>query len=76
MIELRIPELGEGIKKATVAFWHFQEGDAVTGDDDIVELVTDKASFNIPANASGRLKKILFPIHQEVKIGEVIAIID
>ena len=51
-----LPELGEGIEKATVACWHYKVGDRVTRDDDVVEVVTDKAVFNVVAGASGILR--------------------
>ena len=68
-----MPELGEGIEKATVACWHYKVGDRVTQDDDVVEVVTDKAVFNVAAGASGILRGILVRDGQEVKIGEVLA---
>lgn len=67
-----LPELGEGIEKATVACWHYKVGDRVNDDDDVVEVVTDKATFNIPAGASGTLREILVRDGQEVRVGEVL----
>ena len=51
-------------------------GDKVTKDDDIVELVTDKATFLVPSGALGTLKEIRFHEGQEVEIGEVLAVIE
>ena len=68
-----LPELGEGIEKATVACWHYKVGDRVTQDDDVVEVVTDKAVFNVVAGAYGILRGILVRDGQEVKIGEALA---
>ncbi len=67
-----LPELGEGIEKATVACWHYKVGDRVKGDDDVVEVVTDKATFNVPAGAPGTLREILVRDGQEVRVGEVL----
>ncbi len=53
-----LPELGEGIEIATVACWHRAVGDQVSVDDDVVEVVTDKATFNISAGISGEVKEI------------------
>ena len=75
MHKVVLPELGEGIEKATVAFWHRKEGDQVQADDDIVELVTDKATFNVTAGSSGTLKNILVKEGQDAKIGEPLAVI-
>ena len=70
-----LPELGEGIEKAVVACWHCRVGDQVNQEDDIVEVVTDKATFNIPSPAKGEVKEILFQEGREAKIGETLAII-
>ncbi len=68
-----LPELGEGIAKARVASWHVKPGDRVQRDDDIVELVTDKAVFYVPAGAKGVIRKILVPEGQDARIGETLA---
>lgn len=76
MPELVLPELGEGIEKATVSYWHFDEGAQVKEGEDVVEMVTDKATFNLPANCSGQLKKIFFREGEVVKVGEILATIE
>ncbi len=74
--QIILPELGEGIDKAVVACWHAQPGDAVCQEDDLLEVVTDKATFHIPASVDGVLKTILVPAGQEARIGEPLAVID
>lgn len=76
MAEVKLPELGEGINEATVSFWHFSEGDEVKEGDDLVEMATEKATFNVPASASGKLSKKKFEEGQIVKVGEALAIIE
>ena len=76
MSNVTLPELGEGITKATIAFWHCKVGDRVREGDDVVELVTDKATFNVSAPVSGQIKKILFKEGQDAQIGEALAIIE
>jgi pyruvate/2-oxoglutarate dehydrogenase complex dihydrolipoamide acyltransferase (E2) component len=68
-----LPELGEGIEGASVALWHFAEGDTVKAGDDIVEVVTDKATFNVPSDLSGVIKKIIHAEGDIVKVGETLA---
>lgn len=72
MKDIILPELGEGITKAIVAFWHVHEGDAVKQGDEICEVTTDKATFNIEAPASGRLNSVLIKVGQEGKVGSVL----
>ncbi len=76
MAKVILPELGEGITKATVSYWYFQAGQEVKEKDDLVELTTDKAAFNLPSPASGKLKKIFFLEGQSVKVGEALAEIE
>jgi len=76
MVKVVLPELGEGIEKATISFWYFQEGQRVNKDDDLVELVTDKATFNLPAPCSGILSQIIYKEGDTVNIGEVLALME
>lgn len=76
MLEIKLPELGEGIKTAMVAYWHCSEGDRVCWDDDIAEVVTDKATFNIPAGVNGVIKEICVQIGEEADVGSAIAVLE
>lgn len=73
MAKLILPELGEGIEQAIVSYWHFKEGDKVEEGEDIVEMATDKATFNLPAPSSGILTKIYFEEGENVTVGGTIA---
>lgn len=76
MKKVILPELGEGITKATVTYWHFQEGDNVKESQDLVELATDKATFNLPSPATGKLSKILVLEGVSADVGAQLAIIE
>jgi len=76
MKQVILPELGEGIEGANVTFWYFKEGDTVKEKDDLVELATDKAAFNLPSPCSGVLTQILLKEGDTVKVGEALATID
>ena len=73
MAEIVLPELGEGIKKATVAYWHCGPGKKVGPEDDLVEVVTDKATFNIPSGTEGVITKIFAGVGDEVSVGALLA---
>lgn len=75
MIEVTLPELSEGVKEATISYWHAEEGDKVEEGQDLVELTTDKATFNIPAPASGVLSEVFFEEGDTVEVGEALGII-
>ncbi len=76
MVYVLVPDLGDGIDKVEVALWHVKVGEFVQQDDDLVEVVTDKASFNIASPADGVLRKILVPAGQEAIIGEALGEIE
>lgn len=76
MIEVKLPELAEGADKAVVSFWHKDTGENISKGDDLVEMVTDKATFNVPSPVSGKLSSTLVEEGQEVKVGELIAEIE
>jgi len=75
MAKVVLPELGEGIMKATVSYWYFKAGDKVNKNDDLVELVTDKATFNIPSPFSGVVSEIIASEGQVVEVGSVLGAI-
>jgi len=68
--------LGQGIEKAVVSYWFFAEGDSVQEKDELVELTTDKAAFNLPSPCAGKITKIIFHEGDTVKVGEVLAEIE
>jgi len=75
--EVRLPELGEDAgNEATVSYFYFDVGEEVKEGDDLVEMVTDKATFNVPSPVSGKLAEIRASEEQVVKIGEVLAVIE
>jgi len=76
MENIVLPELGEGIEKATVACVDCKIGDLVQSDEDLIEMVTDKATFNVSASQSGKVKEILVKEGQEIEIGKTLILIE
>jgi len=76
MMKVVLPELGQGIEKAIVSYWYFQAGERVNEKDDLVELTTDKATFNLPSPCSGTLSEIFFREGNTVNVGETLAVIE
>ena len=76
MTEVKLPPIAEGVDKANVSYWHRAAGDSVKEGDDLVELVTDKATFNLPAPVSGTVKEVLVAEGDEAKVGQVLAKIE
>jgi 2-oxoglutarate dehydrogenase E2 component (dihydrolipoamide succinyltransferase) len=76
MTKIVLPELGEGIKKATVSYWYFKTGEKVSEKDDLIELTTDKATFKLPSPCSGLISEIIIPEGETVDIGAVLGVIN
>ncbi|MCA6078207.1 2-oxoglutarate dehydrogenase complex dihydrolipoyllysine-residue succinyltransferase [Fulvivirga sedimenti] len=55
-IKITVPEVGESITEVTIASWLKNDGDYVEQDEIIAELESDKATFELPAEAAGTLK--------------------
>lgn len=75
LIEVKIPPLGESISSGVLAKWHVADGSVVKKDQPLFELETDKVTSEGIADSAG---KITFKVQPgtEVKIGEVVAVID
>jgi 2-oxoglutarate dehydrogenase E2 component (dihydrolipoamide succinyltransferase) len=71
-----VPEVGESIVDARVAKWLKKEGDAVNVGDALVELETDKIDLEVAAPQTGVLSKITHGNGDDVKVGEVLGVID
>jgi 2-oxoglutarate dehydrogenase E2 component (dihydrolipoamide succinyltransferase) len=74
-IEVRVPASGESVTEADIGEWLKKEGDAVTADEPIVSLETDKAAMDVPAPASGVLVKIAAQEGDTVEVGALLAVI-
>jgi 2-oxoglutarate dehydrogenase E2 component (dihydrolipoamide succinyltransferase) len=74
-VEVKIPAVGESISSGVVSVWHKKSGDYVNAGDALFTLETDKVSTEITAEKAGVLETKVAE-GQEVKIGELVAIID
>lgn len=74
-LEMKVPAVGESISEVTIGQWFKQDGDQVEMDEVICELESDKATFELTAEASGVLK-IKAQEGDTLEIGATICIID
>lgn len=75
-IEIKVPSPGESISEVTVSKWLKQVGDYVQLDEPLVELESEKATFEVNAEAAGVLTKQLAKEGDEIKVGSIIVEID
>jgi 2-oxoglutarate dehydrogenase E2 component (dihydrolipoamide succinyltransferase) len=71
-----VPEVGESIVDARIAKWLRKEGDVVSAGDPLVELETDKIDLEVGAPQAGVLSRIDRKDGDDVKVGEVLGMID
>jgi len=71
-----VPEVGESIVDARVAKWLRREGETVAVGDPLVELETDKIDLEVAAPQGGVLKRIDRKDGEDVKVGEVLGVIE
>jgi pyruvate dehydrogenase E2 component (dihydrolipoamide acetyltransferase) len=70
-VEFKLPDLGEGIHEAEVLAVKVKEGQAITEDEPLFEVETDKAVVEIPSPFTGVVEKILVAAGEIVKVGTV-----
>ncbi len=70
--DIKVPTLGESVTEATVGQWFKKEGDAVTADEPVVELETDKVTLEVPAPATGTLASIAVKDGETVGVGALL----
>ena len=76
MTNIVVPELGESVVEARVARWLKKEGDRVEVGEPLVELETEKIDLEVNADKSGVIASIKRKEGEDVKIGELLAVVD
>ena len=74
--KILVPELGESVLEATVGHWHKKEGEPVSPGDVLVDLETDKVDLEVGAERGGVLARIERREGEDVKIGDVLGLIE
>ena len=76
-VDVPLPELGNDAgDEARVSFWYVDVGDKVKEGADLVQMLTDKATFDVPSPVSGKIAKLLAGEEQTVKVGRVLCQIE
>lgn len=68
-----MPKMGESVAEATITEWLKKEGDAISMDESVLTIATDKVDSDLPSPVSGKLSKILFQVNDVIQVGQVIA---
>ncbi len=75
-IEIKVPQLPESVADATLVTWHKQAGQAVTRDENLADLETDKVVLEVPAPVNGVLKELRIVAGTSVTSGQVLAVLE
>ncbi len=76
LIEVKVPQLSESVAEATLLQWHKKVGEAVSRDENLIDIETDKVVLELPAPEAGVITQIVKPDGSTVVSGEVIAMLD
>jgi 2-oxoglutarate dehydrogenase E2 component (dihydrolipoamide succinyltransferase) len=75
-VEVKVPQLPESVADATLLTWHKSPGEAVSRDESLVELETDKVVLEVPAPVSGVVREIRVQNGATVRSGELLALLE
>ncbi|MDA0225333.1 MAG: dihydrolipoamide succinyltransferase, partial [Proteobacteria bacterium] len=76
IVEVKVPQLSESVAEATLLEWHKKEGEAVSRDENLIDIETDKVVLELPSPVDGVLVKIVKGDRASVTSGELLAQID
>lgn len=76
MFEVVLENLPGGATQASIQAWHFEEGDAVTKGDEIVELAAGDGTVMVTAPATGILSEVYYDEGESVEAGEILCLIE
>ncbi len=68
----RLPDIGEGLEDAEIVTWYVSPGDVVERDQSLLEVLTDKASSELPSPVAGKVLKLSGEEGDRIKVGDVL----
>jgi len=74
--EFRLPDIGEGIAEAEIVAWHVKVGDTVEEDQQLADLMTDKATVEMETPVAGKVIELAGEVGDQIPIGSTLAVIE
>jgi 2-oxoisovalerate dehydrogenase E2 component (dihydrolipoyl transacylase) len=74
--EFKLPDIGEGIAEAEIVAWHVKVGDTIREDQQIADMMTDKATVEMESPVAGKVLELAGEVGDQVPIGSVLAVIE
>jgi pyruvate dehydrogenase E2 component (dihydrolipoamide acetyltransferase) len=75
-LEFKLPDIGEGVVEGEIVRWLVNEGDTLREDQPMVEVMTDKATVEIPSPRAGRVARLLVPAGKLCAVGQAMLVIE
>src|SRR6476659_2977108 len=74
--EFKLPDIGEGIAEAEIVAWHVKVGDTIGEDQQIADMMTDKATVEMESPVAGKVLELAGEVGDQIPIGSVLAVIE
>ncbi|HXG80967.1 MAG TPA: dihydrolipoamide acetyltransferase family protein [Sphingomicrobium sp.] len=74
--QFKLPDIGEGIAEAEIVAWHVKVGDRVEEDQQLADMMTDKATVEMESPVAGVVKKLAGEVGDQIAIGSVLVEIE
>jgi 2-oxoisovalerate dehydrogenase E2 component (dihydrolipoyl transacylase) len=74
--EFKLPDIGEGIAEAEIVAWHVKVGDTIEEDQQIADMMTDKATVEMESPVAGKVVQLAGEVGDQIPIGSVLAVIE
>ena len=74
--EFKLPDIGEGIAEAEIVAWHVKVGDRVEEDQQLADMMTDKATVEMETPVAGKVVELAGEVGDQIPIGSVLAVIE
>src|SRR6476646_10048248 len=74
--EFKLPDIGEGIAEAEIVAWHIKVGDVIGEDQQIDDMMTDKATVEMESPVAGKVLELAGEVGDQIPIGSVLAVIE
>jgi 2-oxoisovalerate dehydrogenase E2 component (dihydrolipoyl transacylase) len=74
--EFKLPDIGEGIAEAEIVAWHVKVGDQVAEDQQLADMMTDKATVEMESPVAGKVLEVAGEVGDMIAIGSVLVVIE
>jgi 2-oxoisovalerate dehydrogenase E2 component (dihydrolipoyl transacylase) len=71
-----LPDIGEGIAEAEIVAWHIKPGDTVSEDQQIADMMTDKATVEMESPVAGKVLEVAGEVGDTIAIGSMLVVIE